>query len=213
MLNFNQRINLSADQNIHLSFLDSYLDAISEQRDRIKQAIADHDALSRRAFNPDATQEERRVDTGHLGVLFREIQTFFWRWNMAYRMIWTGEQVKINSAKTIYKIGKYRIQRIPEHTRTTFLVELLGNGFGAVIERHRQNIKEFASVRHDLEHVLERIQSGERNLGNLMANTGGLRVFQFGEKRIDISDAKLDLVDLLATDINQWLATVRTEQI
>lgn len=190
---------------IQLYLLDSYFDGISNQRHRIKKLSAKLASLNQHLLDNPEVFLQVKVELSHnQQALFREIRVFFWWWHSAYKILWAGEQRKVVEPKTIFKIDSYRLQKMAQYSIAVPLVKLLGEEFEMTITKHRKSVDTFSETRHDLEHILARINAGEKNLGNLRSQ-GSERKFLFGKKEIDISDAMLDKIDLLVNDINSWL--------
>lgn len=196
MLNLTSPNKIVGKNYIYLYFLDSFLDGVSEQRDRIKEI--DNKLTG-------GIQKNREEFFNTQKALFREIRVFFWWWHSIYKILYLGEKRTLIKPKILIKIGHFHLQKAGRYSTTPSLARLLGSDFINVIDKYRADIKSFSDTRHDLEHILERIDAGEHKLGDLYSN-GSSRKFLFGSKETDISDAVLDKVDLLVTDINNWLS-------
>lgn len=190
---------------IYLHFLDSFLEGISDQRNRIKELVANHDRILKKLFSSDALRETGEESHGIQRNLFREIRIFFWWWHSTYKLLWAGERIKVLDGKTLLNIGGTRVGFFPKYKKTKSLVVILPETFSNVVRRYIPQIREFSNTRSDLEHIIERIHRGVRDLGNLHSSSSGSRKFTFDNKEIDISDAALDIIDSVVVDINQWL--------
>jgi hypothetical protein len=179
-------LRLGLNRQIHNAFLyfhllDSYLEGVNEQRNRIKQISIKHRGLRSRLPDIDSV-----VFFEIQKSLFREIHVFFWWWRPIFITLWTGENIKGTG------------------TRTDCLVKILDKSFGEELKKYREAVKDFCDVRDDLEHILERVHNKNYDLGNL-SEGNNRRAFQICGKSVDISDDALDFVDVLSSTINQWL--------